>query len=52
MNLETDYENVRTMGKYMKAAAVPDKHTERSVDAGVLSEGGSGAAELIPGKTH
>ena len=52
MNIETASENVRTMGEAMKAAAVPVKHTEGCVEAEVLSEGSSGAAEVFPGKIN
>ena len=50
MNLETASENVRTMGESMKAATVPGKQTEGSVQSEVLSEGSSGAVELLPKK--
>ena len=36
------------MGKAMKAAFVPSKHTEGYVEAEVFSEGASGEAELLP----
>ena len=47
MNIETDSTNVRTMGESMKAAAVPGKDTEGSIEAQIISEGAIGAAELI-----
>ena len=47
MNLETASANVRTMGEAMKAAAVPDKQTEGSVKAEVLSEVSSGSADML-----
>ena len=39
------------MGEAVKTDAVPGKHTEGSVEAGVVSEGASGSAEVIPGNT-
>ena len=39
-----------TMGESMKAATVPGKQTEGSVQSEVLSEGSSGAVELLPKK--
>ena len=36
------------MGKAMKAAFVPSKHTEGYVEAEIFSEGASGEAELLP----
>ena len=51
MNLETASENVRTMGEAVKAFFVPSKQTEVYIEAEVLSEGSSGAAEVLPGKT-
>ena len=50
MNIETGSENVRTMGEAVKSTAVPGKHTEGYVDAGVISEGASGADKLFLGK--
>ena len=42
MNLETASANIRTMVEAVKAAAVPDKQTEISVESEVLYEGASG----------
>ena len=48
MNIETASANFRTMGEVVKASAVPGKQTEGYIEAGVLSEGSSVAAEAIP----
>ena len=38
MNIETASANIGTMDEAVKAAAVPDKQTEESVEAEVLTE--------------
>ena len=48
MNLETTSANVITIGEAVKAAAVPGKNTEGYIEDEVISEGSSGAAEVLP----
>ena len=50
MNLETASENFRTMGESMKDSAVPGKQTEVSVEAEVIYERASVAANALPEK--